>query len=273
MDKVKNILDKVAFTLSSVSGIESVVLGGSRARGTNSEDSDIDIGLYYDDKTLDLSTLNIAAKKVDNEHRECLIAPPGEWGKWVNGGGWLVVDGYHVDFLLRDIARVEKAITECQQGIVTAHYQTGHPHAYLSVMYAGELAVCKMLFDKDGKVSALKNIAEKYPLKLKESIIDFFSFEMGFSLIFAENNLDKDDNYYVMAHMVRSISAINQVLFALNEEYCLNEKKAVKMVDDFSIRPTDYKLKVDRIFDTFGTDKENACALLGNLIKEVRALL
>ena len=162
MNKIKTILDKVVSALSGISGIQAVVLGGSRARGTHSSESDIDIGIYYDKDTLDLMSLNKAAKLVDDEHRDNLVVPPGEWGKWVNGGGWLVIDGYHVDLILRDAERVKNVISECQEGNVSAHYQTGHPHAYMNVMYMGELAVCKMLWDKQGNISALKRVAEQF---------------------------------------------------------------------------------------------------------------
>ncbi len=49
----------------------------------------------------------------------------------------------------------------------------------------------------------------------------------------AEKNVTRDDAYYVVAHLVRSVSALNQVIFALNEQYCINEKKAVRMIDTF----------------------------------------
>lgn len=227
MNEIKTILDKVVYALADVSGIQAIVLGGSRARGTHSSESDIDIGIYYDKATLDLVSLNKAAQLIDDEHRDNLVVPPGEWGKWVNGGGWLVINGYHVDFILRDADRVKNVIAECQQGDISAHYQTGHPHAYMNVMYMGELAVCKVLWDKEGNISTLKQVAEKYPQKLKRAIIGFFAFEAEFSLMFAESNAEKNDVYYVTAHIVRVISALNQVLFAVNEEYCLNEKKAV----------------------------------------------
>lgn len=45
MSEIKTILDKVVYVLADVSGIQSVVLGGSRARGTHSSESDIDIGI------------------------------------------------------------------------------------------------------------------------------------------------------------------------------------------------------------------------------------
>jgi hypothetical protein len=261
MNEIKTVLDEVVSALADVSGIQAVVLGGSRARGTHSPDSDIDIGIYYNTETLDLVSLNKAAKLVDDEHRDNLIVHPGEWGQWGNGGGWLVIGGYHVDFILRDAGRV-KCNFRMSGRVISAHYQTGHPHAYMNVMYMGELAVSKRLWDKQRTISALKQVAEKYPPKLKRAIIGFFTFEAEFSLMFAENNARKNDVYYVTAHIVRAISALNQVLFAVNEEYCLNEKKAVGMIDSFNIHPLGYKDKVNSIFAVAGTDGANACVQL-----------
>ncbi|KLU62690.1 hypothetical protein CEB3_c10020 [Peptococcaceae bacterium CEB3] len=76
-----------------------------------------------------------------------------------------------------------------------------------NAMYMEELAICKVLLDEDGSVSDLKRVAEHYPPKLKTSMISFFSFEAGFSLMLARKNAGKDDVYYVVAHIVRSVSA------------------------------------------------------------------
>ena len=273
MNEIKAILDKIVAVLSTVPGIHAIVLGGSRAGGTHSPSSDIDIGIYYDDPALDIDALNKATQEVDDEHRKNLISSPGGWGKWVNGGGWLIVDGYSVDFILRDIARVENVIEEGQKGIVTAHYQTGHPHAYINIMYMGELAISKVLWETGNRVSTMKWVAEQYPIELQKSLIHLFSFEAEFSLWLAEKSIGKDDIYYVTAHVVRSISALNQVLFALNKEYCLNEKKAVRMIDNYGIHPSDYKGKIDDIFATIGNDNKNACIKLRQLVSEVKKLL
>ncbi|MQH43482.1 hypothetical protein EI040_23540, partial [Escherichia coli] len=37
---------------------EGIVLGGSRARGTHTENSDIDIGIYYNSDSFDLTAIN-----------------------------------------------------------------------------------------------------------------------------------------------------------------------------------------------------------------------
>ena len=41
---------------------------------------------------------------------------------------------------------------------------------------------------------------------------------------------------------------MNQVLFAKNGEYCINEKKAVAIINNFFVKPENYKQKVERIF-------------------------
>ena len=272
---VDNIIQLVREKLSSLSFIEGIVLGGSRARGTHTEDSDIDIGIYYHSESLDLDTINQLALELDDEHRSNLIAPPGAWGNWVNGGGWLIIQGYHVDLILRDIERVEQVMKDTEQGIVTANYQTGHPHGYISAMYRGELGISKILFARSDRFCELKKQAETYPSALQKGLFDLFMFEAGFSLIFAKENIDKDDISYVCGHCFRSISGLNQVLFAMNKEYCINEKKAVKMIDVFKIKPYGYKEKIDKIISLISSDADNTrkgIDILEGLINEVESL-
>ena len=45
--KVEYILEKITHSLIGVTGIDAIVLGGSRATETSGKDSDIDIGIYY----------------------------------------------------------------------------------------------------------------------------------------------------------------------------------------------------------------------------------
>jgi len=274
---VEYILEQVTRELKSIPGITGVVLGGSRARGTHNDKSDIDIGIYYDDSEgFDTEQVDSAAAMLDDEHRQGLITPLGGWGPWVNGGGWLVIKGYHVDFIFRDIKRVSQVIEDCLKGTVSSHYQTGHPHAFLNIMYMGEISVCKILYDPEGKISELKSRTIPYPGKLKDAIIRYFMFEASFSLMFAENNVDRDDIYYVCGHCFRSVSCLNQVLFALNEEYCINEKKAVKMIEGFNVKPGNYKKRIDEIFTLLSSDRDSArkgINVLKELISETEMLL
>jgi predicted nucleotidyltransferase len=274
---VQKVIRQVSGALRGIPGVVGVVLGGSRARGTNHETSDIDIGIYYDESAgFDVQAVSEIATKLDDQHRENLIYAPGQWGPWVNGGGWLVVQGYHVDFLFRDIHRVARVIDDCLQGKVSSHYQAGHPHAYLNVMYMGEISICQILADPTGQVAELKAKTVPYPKAVKDAIIGYFLFETSFSLLLAEKTADKDDISYVAGHIFRSISCLNQVIFAFNEEYCINEKKAVRMIEGFRVKPRDYKQRVDSIFTSIGTDQKStkhAVEMLRELIAETEGLV
>ena len=54
---IDNIIQSVTEKLSSLPYIEGIVLGGSRARGTHTEDSDIDIGIYYKSESFDITSV------------------------------------------------------------------------------------------------------------------------------------------------------------------------------------------------------------------------
>lgn len=274
---VQHIIDKVTHKLKGIPGIVGIVLGGSRARGTHSKNSDIDIGIYYDEsRGFDANEVGKIATELDDEHRTNLVSSIGEWGEWINGGGWIVVSGYHVDLIFRDINRVSNVIDDCLSGKVSTHYHAGHPHAYLNVMYMGEISVCKILVDPTKQVTKLKAKTQPYPEPLKETIISYFMFEASFSLMFVKDNIDKDDISYVAGHCFRAISCLNQVLFALNEVYCINEKKAVRMIESFPKKPKEYKNNIDRIMTLISTKMENtsqAVEILGALFSETDMLV
>lgn len=274
---VQQVIDQINKELSGVKGIVGVVLGGSRARGTNHATSDIDIGIYYDEAAgFDVSEVGKIATKLDDEHRGNIITSLGEWGPWVNGGGWLIVQGYHVDFLFRDVKRVSQVMDDCLMGKVSPNYQTGHPHAYINVMYLGEISICKVLSDPTNQIAELKARTMPYPKPLKDAVIGYFMFESSFSLMFAEKNLDKDDISYVAGHAFRSISCLNQVIFALNGEYCINEKKAVRMIEGFNTKPNDYKKKIDQIINLISSNQDSTkegIEILQELFSETERLL
>ena len=169
-----------------------------------------------------------------------------------------------------------QVIDECSLGKVSTHYHTGDPHAYLNVMYMGEISVCKILCERGRHISDLKAKTSPYPKPLKDAMIGYFMFEASFSLMFAKDNVDKNDISYVMGHCFRTISCLNQVLFAMNEEYCINEKKAVRMIDGFYYKPQDYKVKIDKIITLISSNIDNTklgIEIIQELITETEELL
>ncbi len=53
------------------------------------------------------------------------------------------------------------------------------------------------------------------------------------------------------------MACINQVLFALNEDYLLNEKGAVAVANTFAICPQDYQLRVESVFALLTADAKS----------------
>jgi len=262
--------------LEGLPGVGGIVLGGSRARGTNRPDSDIDIGIYYNKMEFNIDKINEAARILDDEHRPSLVSDIGAWGAWINGGGWLKIGGYHVDFIFRDIQAVDQVIEACLEGNITSNYQTGHPHAFLNVMYMGEIALCNILADSEGAIAALKEKTMPYPTIVQETLINYFMFEARFSYLYALDNVGNEDVYYITGHVFRVISCLNQVLFALNKAYCINEKRAVNIADKFALRPVKYKYKVNRIVTLLSSNPDKirqSVDILKVLIDEVDVLI
>ncbi|WP_066685311.1 nucleotidyltransferase domain-containing protein [Christensenella intestinihominis] len=268
----EHLIERIAEELAVLPSVKGIVLGGSRATGIAGPESDIDIGIYYDENGPDLEALNRAAQRLDDEHRAGLICREGAWGNWVNCGGWLVVGGTPTDLILRDIMRVRKCIGECEQGKVSPHYQAGHPHAYLNVMYRGELATCRVLYSRDNDFMELKKWAGTYPDRLRDALMDSFLAEARFSCALAKDHLQGNDLYYVAGHLFRAVSALNQVLFAYNREYCLNEKKAVLRVAALPVRPEGYEKRVNRVFSLLGGSAKESCIGMEKLIAEAAGL-
>lgn len=262
------VIQRIADALSVLPGIQAVVLGGSRATGAADDASDIDIGIYYDRSQFDRAAANAAAQALDDAHRPGLIGPEGSWGAWVNFGAWIAVNGWPTDLIFRDLDRVGSVIDETDVGIIHKDYHYGHPHAFLSMMYRGELAVCRTLWCGSSRFDALKQRAEGYPDPLKKALIGTFLDEARFTGPMIRKAAQRGDLCCLAGLLFRGISCLNQVLFAANERWCLNEKQAVRIVDGLPLSPSGYRRRVEGLFAGIGEISGEYDALL----KETEAL-
>lgn len=268
------LLRRLVGALGGISGVRAIALGGSRARGTATATSDYDIGLYYDAaQPIDVAVLGRVAASLDDRGAAASVTPLGGWGPWIDGGGWLLVGGVHVDLLYRDLGRVAQAIEEAHEGRVARYYQPGHPHAFLPTIYMGETAIARILHDPDGALAALQRRCHPYPPTLGAALRQCFEWEAAFALANARKSLERNDVSYLAGCVFRAIACLCQTLFALNGVYLLNEKGAVAAADGMVRRPTDFARRVGCIFADLGSGGyEAGLDRLESLVVETRSL-
>lgn len=99
------------------------------------------------------------------------VTAPGEWGPWVDGGGWLSISGTAVDWIYRDLDRVHAAWRHADPGFFTFHAQRGHPLGVPDFAYAGEVALGVVLADPTGELTELHQMTGHYPSQLGEALV------------------------------------------------------------------------------------------------------
>lgn len=101
-------LDHVADRLAGLPGVRAVTLGGSRAQGTHTPESDWDLAVYYRGRfdPDDLRAVGWPGR----------VSEIGEWGGVFNGGAWFTIDGRRVDVHYRDLDVVEHRLAEAERG-------------------------------------------------------------------------------------------------------------------------------------------------------------
>lgn len=217
----------MASDLSRIDGVIGVVLGGSRARGAAGPDSDVDLGVYLAPRADEASLAALAAAWADaSAAQRPQWTPTGGWGPWVDGGAWLVVDGTRVDWIRRDLARVDAQWERAQRGEHAFHAQAGHPHGFLDVAYCGELALGRILADPTGILADRQQRMARMPAALGESLAARL-WEAGFSLDAAAKAARRGDAAYVALCIAHAVLVAAHAIHGRDLAWSTNEKGLV----------------------------------------------
>jgi hypothetical protein len=227
-----------------VPGVVGLALGGSHARGTADEHSDVDLGLYYT-APAPVDELVTAFRRLDDRGEPDGWGAYGEWGPWIDGGAWLRVAGRRTDVLLRDAGRVRDVVADCVAGRPEIHYQPGHPHGFCTVIWAGEVHHNRPVTDPAGVLAELRSLTEPYPAALRDALVARFGWEAGFALDTAGSAAARGDVTHVAGCAYRAVACLNQVLFAVHGEYLVNEKGATRAADRLPGAPAAYADRVE----------------------------
>jgi predicted nucleotidyltransferase len=197
--------------VARVPGVIAVTLGGSRARGVARPDSDWDIGLYYRGSidTAAIRELGYAGH----------VTEPGEWGRIVNGGAWLEIDGERVDLLYRDFDVVEHWIAEADAGHFEIDRVGGHVAGLPTYVLSGELAL--------GTVFRGSLPRPSFTPALRRAAPPRWEGDAAFSLLVAEQHADRGDAAGCAGLLARAVMAAAHACLARRGTWALNEKGLV----------------------------------------------
>ncbi len=197
--------------LAAIPGVVAVTLGGSRATNTAVEGSDWDFGLYYRDG---LDPADIVALGWPGR-----VFAPGEWGRIVNGGAWLTVDGSKVDLIYRDLDEVLRWTAAAEDGRFEIHREVGYVAGIATYVLAGELAL--------GRVLAGELPRPRFPPKLRQTAPTAWSRLAAGALHFADVYAGRRDRVACLANLCQAVLAAAQGRMAAAGEWVLNEKRLV----------------------------------------------
>ena len=266
------LLEQLVQSLKTVPGIGAIVLGGSYARGTQTETSDLDIALYYSDTApFAIEDIRQIARSVSNAD-EPTVTGFYEWGAWVNGGAWIQTNAGKVDFLYRNLEHIQRTIDEAQQGIHRHDYAQQPAYGFYSVIYLAETQCCLPLYDPYGWIAKLKAQVVTYPVQLRERIIADSLWSAEFTLIHARLFAEQGDVYNCAGCFTRAASSLTQVLFAINSIYFMSDKKVMETIARFALKPDNYVERLAALLAQPGSNASqlsHSCELLTALWREV----
>lgn len=246
-------LRELVAALAALPGVETVVLGGSHARGLAGEGSDVDLGLLYRDaRPLDVSAVRALAL-LWNDTPDPVVTGLYEWGPWVNGGAWLTVRGRRVDLLYRSLDRVAQEIDAARAGRHEIHFAQQPPFGFWSGTLLGETACALPLHDPAGHAERLRRLVAAYPDALRRAVLRDMQQGASFGLAaFAPKFAARGDAWGTAACLARAVWQMGLALFAHNRCYLVNDKTLLDEIDAFPDAPREFRARASAVLASPG---------------------
>jgi predicted nucleotidyltransferase len=270
-----SILNRVVHELKELAGVRAIVLGGSHARARARPDSDIDIGLYYEPGTaFSIEQVRQIASRL-NDAPDPVVSGFGEWGRWVDGGAWLTIEGQKVDLLYRSIEKVEDTLKHALEGRFEIDFEQQPPFGFFGPTLLGEVAIAVPLHDPHANLAALKAKVSPMPEPLVQAVVQSRLWGVEFGLTaFAPKFAANGDVHGVAGCLTRFAHALVLVLFALNRVYPVNDKTAISEIEEFRTAPSAFGVRLRAILSAIGSTPEalkSGIEAMGSLFEDVRA--
>lgn len=191
--------------LAEMPGARAVVLGGSRAVGTSDASSDWDLGVYYRG-AIELAPLE----------QYGVVHPPGSWGRLMNGGAWLDLDGHKVDVLLRDLDALDHWSAHAARGEFEIDALLGYVAGVPTYLLTAELASCRVLH---GELPV-----QPFPAALADAAPGKWRFCRSFSLEHARMHARRGDVVATLGQAAKAALEEAHAVLCERRAWTCNEK-------------------------------------------------
>ncbi len=239
--------------LKSVQSVVGIVLGGSYACGLARPDSDMDIGVYYRERSsFSVDQVRHAAQKICTAGSVPVVTGTYEWGPWVNGGAWIQTPAGKVDFLYKNLDQVHTVIEEAQRGIWRHDYDQQPPYGFRSIVFLGETSICIPLYDPEGAIAELKKSVVEYPESLRNRIVQETLWGAEFTLWSCRAFSFSADVYNTVGCMTRVAQFLVQALFSLNRRFFVSDKYVSRVMEHLPLRPRDFMPRLAAVLSNPG---------------------
>lgn len=249
--------------LSALEQVEAIALGGSRAGSDFDEKSDYDVYVYCREPIPE-DMRGIFLQKY------CSRIEIGNHF-WEYEDNCVLKCGVDIDILYRDLDAFTKGISE-----VVDEY--GAHNGYTTCMWHN-LCTCKIIYDRDGRLTALQGKYRiPYPKQLKENIIrrnmDLLRYAMPAYEVQVAKAVRRNDMVSINHRIAEFLASYFDVIFAYNELTHPGEKRLVELCEKQCEKlPADFRENLERLFyDMFGRP-ESISDDIDAIVSELEKLL
>ena len=246
--------------LGSLSQVEAIALGGSRATGRNDEKSDYDVYVYITSSIDENVRRNILEKY-------CRYMEIGN-SFWELEDDVTLNDGIDMDIIYRNMQDFEDMVSSVVIDCVPWN-------GYTTCMWHN-LITAKIVIDKNGKLSALQEKYRiPYPKKLKENIISNNLKLLSGMLPSFDTQIKKAENrgdlVSVNHRVAEFLASYFDIIFALNEMTHPGEKRMQSICSkECKILPNRFDENLNRLFA--GMFRESISDVINDMIIEIKTI-
>ena len=249
--------------LSCLPQVEAIALGGSRAGIHFDEKSDYDVYLYCTAPVPEETRLEILS-------RYCSYMEIGNHF-WEYEDNCTLNNGVDIDILYRDLNDFSAGVAD-----VVENFQ---PHNGYTTCMWHNLRTCKILYDRDGRLTAAQRRFDvPYPPQLKQNIIGRNRKLLTGTLPAYELQITKALKRGDLVSINHRVSAFLEsyfdILFALNSLTHPGEKRLMQLCRaNCAILPDHFEKNLYSLFSHMFTDAGETAADLRQIIDEIEKLL